>query len=233
MSYSITDGHRKPYFASSLRDHAAAYGDLAPNVYAADLQGTDPRDFFRFRRVLLRTGPVQWGGTTAVLPDDWQRIHILRPSWLADIPRGAYADFAGSRWIVFKSRGIGALAGTAVLRRCNAVFTLPPCPCAGREEVEVPFSFVDSSDISGARGTLGAQSTELLSDALTNCICQRNEVTSALQEGSTVLLAGQEWTVRGLTDFARDFTFDPSSTHLCSFRLQRRRLSLAGGKVLV
>ena len=154
MPFSIAEGHRKPYFSGPARDHAAAYGDLAPNVYAADLQGTDPQDFFRFRRVLLRTGPVQWGGTTAVLPDDWQRIHILRPSWLNDIPRGAYADFAGSRWIVFKSRGIGAVAGTAVLRRCNAVFTLPPCPCSGRDAVEVPFSSSFSTILMPSQATV-------------------------------------------------------------------------------
>ena len=217
-------GLMKQYFSEPARAYAAENGDLADNVYEADCQGLDPADFYAWHKVLLRSANTEFTGYTNARPDDTQRIYILRPETAVYLPAGAMLKYAGSTWLVTRSRNLAVPRGSALLRRCSAMAQCevwetpegaekPVCRTA-----EVPLVLETPELSSAAPYTAG---TDVLAAGQLKGICQRCPVTEAWDENTRLRLGRGSFYLRGLNDFTRELTDDPDSCRLLSFTLFR------------
>lgn len=212
---SIQTGLKKQYFAYETQAYAEQVGEYASNVYETECQGLDENDWYRHVPVIIRSSSAAQAGTGEIMPDDWQRIHIIKPANMSYIPQGAYLNFESNWWIVYKTKNVATVLGDAIVRRCNAVINL--LDFYGNI-VAVPMSFAKM----GTQGNAPHVSeNSIIAKNYISCICQLNKVTEKLTENSRIILGKAAYSMRGLNDFTREFTNDPDSVHLLSFTIER------------
>ena len=203
------------YFQNETVAYVQEMGPYASNVYAADCQGLDPQDFYKWRKVKLRSIKAAQAQTGETMPDDWQRIYFISPANYTYIPQGAMLKYADNTWIVYKGKNMEAVHGSAIVRRCNAVIHV--LDWYGNV-VSVPMSYAKM-------GTLG-NATHATENTITSknyiaCICQLNEYSRQFYENTRIILGNTAYAMRGMDDFTREFTDDPDSVHLLTFTIER------------
>jgi hypothetical protein len=203
------------YFQNETQAYTQAMGPYASNVYAADMQGLDPDNFYDWQRVKIRSIRAAQAQTGETMPDDWQRIYLIDPARYTYIPQGAMLKYADNTWIVYKGKNMEAILGAAIVRRCNAVINV--LDWYGNV-VSVPMSYAKM-------GTLG-NATHATENTITSknyiaCICQLNEYSKSFTENTRIILGDTAYAMRGMDDFTREFTDDPGSVHLLTFTIER------------
>jgi hypothetical protein len=210
------EGLKKQYFADQTRLYTQEIGPAASNVYDAMCQGVSENgDWYDWRKVRIRVSPAATSSTGETMPDDWQKLHIIKPVSIDTVPIGAYLTFAGNTWIVYKGKNMGSVIGDGIIRRCNSVINV--LDWYGNL-VAVPMSYAKM-------GTLGnashATENSIVAKNYISCICQLNEYSAAFQENTRIILGKTAYTMRGLNDFTREFTDDQESVHLLTFTIER------------
>ena len=203
------------YFQNETVAYAQQMGAYASNVFKADCQGIDPNDFFKWRKIQLRSIRAAQAQTGSTMPGDWQRIYIINPANFTYLPQGAMLKYADNTWIVYKDKNIAAVHGSSIVRRCNAVVNV--LDWYGNI-VHIPISYAKMETLGNAPHTT---ENTITSKNYIACICQINEYTSAFSENTRILLGKTAYAMRGLDDFTREFTDDPDSCHLLSFTIER------------
>ena len=208
------EGLQRQFFGTETREYAARYGHLASNVYKAMCQGLNRENFTAYSPVLLRAAGAAKSATGETMPDDWQRVHLLKPKSVSELPPGAYLQFANNTWIVYKGTNIASVLGDGIIRRCNSVINT--LDWYGNI-VSVPMSF-------SKMGTLGnashATENSIVAKNYISCVCQKNEVSAAFRENTRFIMGDVAYSMRGLNDFTREFTDDNDTTHLMTFTVE-------------
>lgn len=210
------EGLQKQYFADQTRLYAQEIGPAASNVYDALCQGvSEGGDWYDWRKVRIRVSPAATASTGETMPDDWMKLHIIKPASIDTVPIGAYLTFAGNTWIVYKGKNMGSVIGDGIIRRCNSVINV--LDWYGNI-VPVPMSYAKM-------GTLGnashATENSIVAKNYISCICQLNEHSAAFAENTRIILGKTAYSLRGLNDFTREFTDDQESVHLLTFTIER------------
>ena len=209
------EGLKKQYFADTTRLYAKEHGDIASNVYDAQCQGIGDGDWYDWTPVRIRVSPAATSSTGETMPDDWQKLHVLRPATVDTVPIGAYLTFAGNTWIVYKGRNMGSVIGDGIIRRCNSVINV--LDWYGNI-VSIPMSYAKM-------GTLGnashATENSIVAKNYISCICQLNENSAVFTENTRIILGRTAYSMRGVNDFTREFTDDQDSVHLLTFTIER------------
>lgn len=209
------EGLKKQFFAAQTRLYADEIGSVASNVYDAQCQGIGSGDWYDWNPARIRVSPAAIASTGETMPDDWQKLHILKPLGVDTVPVGAYLTFAGNTWIVYKGRNMGSVMGDGIIRRCNSVINV--LDWYGNI-VPVPMSYAKM-------GTLGnashATENSIVAKNYISCICQLNEYSKAFAENTRIILGKAAYSMRGLNDFTREFTDDQDSVHLLTFTIER------------
>jgi hypothetical protein len=210
------EGLKKQYFADQTRLYAQEIGPAASNVYDAMCQGvSDSGDWYDWRKVRIRVSPAATSSTGETMPDDWQKLHIIKPVTIDTVPIGAYLTFAGNTWIVYKGKNMGSVIGDGIIRRCNSVINV--LDWYGNI-VPVPMSYAKM-------GTLGnashATENSIVAKNYISCICQLNQYSRAFSENTRIILGKTAYSMRGVNDFTREFTDDQDSVHLLTFTIER------------
>ena len=210
------EGLQTQYLADPTKVHAQTVGPLASNVYEAMMQGiSDTGNWYDWRKVLIRVSPAASAATGETMPDDWMKVHIIKPVEIDTIPVGAYLTFAGSTWIVYKGKNMGSVLGDGILRRCNSVVNT--LDYYGNI-VPVPMSYAKM-------GTLGnashATENSIVAKNYISCVCQLNPVSAQFRENTRLILGNAAYAMRGLNDFTREFTDDFGSVHMLTFTIER------------
>ena len=209
------EGLKKQYFAAQTRLYADEIGSVASNVYDAQCQGIGSGDWYDWNPARIRVSPAAIASTGETMPDDWQKLHILKPLGVDTVPVGAYLTFAGNTWIVYKGRNMGSVMGDGIIRRCNSVINV--LDWYGNI-VPVPMSYAKM-------GTLGnashATENSIVAKNYISCICQLNEYSKEFAENTRIILGKAAYSMRGLNDFTREFTDDQDSVHLLTFTIER------------
>lgn len=210
------EGLKKQYFADQTRLYAQEIGPAASNVYDAMCQGvSESGDWYDWRKVRIRVSPAATSSTGETMPDDWQKLHIIKPVSIDTVPIGAYLTFAGNTWIVYKGKNMGSVIGDGIIRRCNSVINV--LDWYGNI-VPIPMSYAKM-------GTLGnashASENSIVAKNYISCVCQLNEYSAAFAENTRIILGKTAYSMRGLNDFTREFTDDQDSVHLLTFTIER------------
>lgn len=210
-----SQGLQQQFFIHPTQANAADVGEIADNVFNTACQGVDgTKDWYDFTPIQIRTTFAASSATGELQPDDWQRIFIIRPAGLTYLPIGSYMQYANNWWIVFKPNNMGLGLGQAVVRRCNAVINV--LDYYGNV-VSIPMSYAKM-------GTLGnashATENSITAKNYISCVCQLNEYSKAFVENTRLLLGNMSYAMRGVNNFTREFTDDPSSIHIITFTIE-------------
>ena len=210
-----SQGIQQQFFTHPTQANAADVGDIADNVFNTECQGVDvTKDWYDFTPIQIRTTFAASSATGELQPDDWQRIFIIQPAGLTYLPIGSYLQYANNWWIVFKPNNMGLGLGQAVVRRCNAVINV--LDYYGNV-VSIPMSYAKM-------GTLGnashATENSITAKNYISCVCQLNKYSKAFVENTRLLLGNMSYAMRGVNNFTREFTDDPSSIHIITFTIE-------------
>lgn len=210
-----SQGLQQQFFTHPTQANAVDVGDIADNVFNTACQGVDgAKDWYDFTPIQIRTTFAASSATGELQPDDWQRIFIIQPAGLTYLPIGSYLQYANNWWIVFKPNNMGLGLGQAVVRRCNAVINV--LDYYGNV-VSIPMSYAKM-------GTLGnashATENSITAKNYISCVCQLNEYSKAFVENTRLLLGNMSYAMRGVNNFTREFTDDPSSVHIITFTIE-------------
>ena len=206
---------RRQYFEKATQAYVQEVGAYATDTYEAQVQGLNPNDFYEWRPVLIRSATASTSTTGELMPDDWQRVKIIKPSYLDYLPQGAYLKYAHNTWLVYKGKNMSAVIGGGICRRCNSVVNV--MDWYGKV-VSVPMSYAKM-------GTLGnashASENTITSKNYISCMCQLNEYSKDWTENTRLILGKAAYAMRGLDDFTREFTDEQDSGHLLTFTIER------------
>lgn len=208
-------GLNRQYFTDATRANAELRGQLADNCYDALCQGLNAGDWYGWTAIQIRTDFASRSSTGDMLPDDWQRIHIIQPARYTYIPTGAYITYAGNTWIVYKGYNMGVGLGQAILRRCNQVINT--LDWYGNI-VTVPLSYAKMATLGNSSH---ASENSIISKNYMDCICQLNEISAAFAENTRIILNRTAYAMRGVDNFTREYTEDAPSGHIITFTIER------------
>lgn len=209
-------GLKNQYLADVTRANVYEVGELASNVYDTKSQGIDVNDFYKYVPIRIRVVKAAQSTTGETMLDDWQKIQIIAPSNIDTILQGAYMEFEDNVWIVYKPKNVAPIIGNAVIRRCNTVIN--KLDYYGNI-VSIPMSFARSSTQGNAPVIT---ENNILAQNYISCICQLNEYTKDFTENTRLILGKAAYSIRGINDFTREYTYDQDSVHFMTFTVQRQ-----------
>lgn len=211
----LDSGLNPQYGRSWAQNYANDMGAAASDCYDAESQGLDKADFYNYIPVKIRSAFATTGISGELMPDDWQRVHIIAPARYTNIGQGAYMKYAGNTWIVYKPRNMSATLGQAIVRRCNAVINV--LDWYGNI-VSVPMSYAKMNTLGNASSS---NDNSILAKNYISVICQKNEHSADFRENTRFILGQAAYAMRGMNDFTREYTDDPDSVHILSFTIER------------
>ena len=211
----VYTGRQRPYFAMPQNRIASLYGKYATDYYAAELQGYDPDDFYRYWPVKLRCMDVTRETTGSNLSDDIRAIVVCEPEGVNYVPIGAHAVFANNTWLVTNPSNVAAIMSDVIVRRCNAVYRR--LDYYGNV-LECPFN-IPKVQPRGAQDDY--TKNMILADHYFTCAMQLNEVSATIRENTRLILGNSAYSIRGLDNFTQEFTGEDDSTHIIYFQIQR------------
>lgn len=202
------------YFADASRAFARKNLRWSSNMVLAQVQGLDDNDFYAYKPLRIRTAMMIDPTTGKNLGSDWQKIMVENPK-IDFLPLGAKVIFNGNTWLVVNPMNVQSITGTSVIRRCNAVWN--HLDYYGNILHE-PFCYGQGAgDLATGNSVKEGM---ILIDAYQHSVMQLNPETEEIMHNRRMILGHQAYTVRGVQDFAQEFTEDISSVHIQYFDLE-------------
>ena len=202
------------YFADASRAFARKNLRWSSNMVLAQVQGLDYNDFYAYKPLRIRTTMMIDPTTGKNLGSDWQKIMVENPK-IDFLPLGAKVVFNGNTWLVVNPMNIQSITGTSVIRRCNAVWN--HLDYYGNILHE-PFCYGQGAgDLATGNSVKEGM---ILIDAYQHSVMQLNPETEEIMHNRRMILGHQAYSVRGVQDFAQEFTEDMGSAHIQYFDLE-------------
>lgn len=202
------------YFADASRAFARKNLRWSSNMVLAQVQGLDDNDFYAYKPLRIRTAMLIDPTTGKNLGSDWQKIMVENPK-IDFLPLGAKVVFNGNTWLVVNPMNVQSITGTGVIRRCNATWN--HLDYYGNILHE-PFCYGQGAgDLATGNSVKEGM---ILIDAYQHSVMQLNPETEEIMHNRRMILGHQAYTVRGVQDFAQEFTEDISSVHIQYFDLE-------------
>jgi hypothetical protein len=205
--------NQKNYFESETRLFYGKQSKWASNNVYARMQGLDYADFYAWSARTLRVSKLLNPTTGQYASDDWLKIMVDGGS-VDFVPKGAKVVFNGNTYLVVSTENTQSIIGTCIIRRCNAIWN--HLDYYGNVLSE-PFCFGNgANDLATANMV---KENMILVNAYQHSVMQLNTETSAIRHNSRMILGNQAYMVRGLQNFAQEFTTDATSVHMQYFDL--------------
>ena len=202
------------YFADASRAFARKNLRWSSNMVLAQVQGLDYNDFYAYKPLRIRTTMMIDPTTGKNLGSDWQKIMVENPK-IDFLPLGAKVIFNGNTWLVVNPMNVQSITGTSVIRRCNATWN--HLDYYGNILHE-PFCYGQGAgDLATGNSVKEGM---ILIDAYQHSVMQLNTETEEIMHNRRMILGHQAYSVRGVQDFAQEFTEDMGSAHIQYFDLE-------------
>lgn len=202
------------YYANPTKAFYQKHVQYGSNVVTAQVQGTNYSDFYAYKKMTVRVSDLIDPTTGQNLGSDWQRM-IVEDGSIDFLPRGAKVLFNGNTWIVVNPQNVQSVLGTSIIRRCNATWNHLD---EYGNVLSEPFIYGHGSNDLAT----GNRVTEymILMNMYQHSVMQLNPQTAELHHNMRMILGNQCYTVRGLQNFAQEFTDDLQSVHIQFFDLE-------------
>lgn len=145
--------------------------------------------------------------------DDYKQI-LFESASIEYLRPGIKIIAMGSTWLVTNPINASGASGSAVIRRCNAVWNhLDFYGNVVSEPLIVENERANASDSD-------AQESQLITKGYFNVICQYNDDTRQIDTNTRMILGSGAYRVTGYSDFETEFTGDYGSVRLLSFTVR-------------
>lgn len=205
---------RSNYYSGNTKAFYAQNLQWSDNMVVAEIQGLDYSDFYTYQKKRIRTADVVDTATGQHFISDYQTIIVEDPN-IEFLPLGAKVKFNGNTWLVVNPVNVQMTMGTAIIRRCNAVW---------RQRdwygniIEEPFCFGTGH---GMTATANSKTFEMmLMDAYQHCAMQYNDTSKFVHQNLRMLIGRLAYAVRGVQNWAQEFTSELDSVHIQYFDLE-------------
>lgn len=203
----------REYFGYETRKAIQSQLKYAPNMFRARVQGVNEKDFYRYYDANVRLADAVDSRTGVNVMEDWKEMLFEDPVFNR-IGLGAKVVTGDDTYLVTNPNAKSGMNGTAILRRCNAVWK--HLDFYGNV-LEEPFVWMKQQVQASANEYLYYM---VVPNLYQKCVMQINADTKELTYNRRMVLVSSAYEVRGLIDFLQDTTKDADSTHLYYFDLQ-------------
>lgn len=199
------------YFSAETRTFTQAYAKYSSDFVEAQVQGLDPTDPLAYQTRFLRMADVV--KPTAAIQrhfDDYKMI-LMADRDIEYIMPGSKIVTLGNTWLVVNPMNVSGSDGSALVRRCNAVWNF--LDFYGNVVSE---PIVAENERANANDS-DAQNSQLISKGYFNILCQYNDNTRQIDTNTRMILGSGAYRITGFSDFEMEFTGDYSSVRMLSF----------------
>lgn len=213
-----TDHKRTNYYAANTKAFYEQNLKWSDTMIVADVQGLNYNDFYAYQKKRIRTADIVDTATGQHFISDYQVI-IFEDHNIDFVPLGAKVKFGGSTWLVINPTNVQATSGETIIRRCNTVWR--QYDWYGNI-IEEPFCFGTGH---GMTATSNSKTFEMmLMDAYQHSVMQYNETSKYLHQNLRMIIGRLAYEVRGVQNWAQEFTDDLESVHLQYFDLDAQEV---------
>ena len=205
------DGRQRQYFSPESRTFTQAYAKYSSDYIEAQMQGIDRENPYAWQTRLIRMADIV--RPTAAIQrnfDDYKMI-LVADRDIEYIMPGSKIVAMGSTWLVVNPMNVSGSDGSAVIRRCNAVWNyLDFYGNVQSEPILVENQRANANDSDN-------QQSLLITKGYFNVICQYNDATRQIDTNTRMILGTGAYRVTGYSDFETEFTGDYGSVRTLSF----------------
>lgn len=204
-------GRQKQYSGDATALFYAERAKYATDFVDAQVQGLVPGDFYAWRGQKMRISDTIKQGASLTRKTDDQKEYLLADRGVDYIPEGAKIETMGSTWLATNPSNLSSVAGSGIMRRCNATWNHLDWYGRVRKEpilVEKQQAMATANDFQGV---------SLIMQGYFNIICQKNPETDELDQNSRLILGRRAFQITGYSDVTQEFTGEDESTHLLYF----------------
>ena len=204
-------GRQKQYSGDATALFYAERAKYATDFVDAQVQGLVPGDFYAWRGQKMRISDTIKQGASLTRKTDDQKEYLLADRDIDYIPEGAKIETMGSTWLATNPSNLSSVAGSGIMRRCNATWNHLDWYGRVRKEpilVEKQQAMATANDFQGV---------SLIMQGYFNIICQKNPETDELDQNSRLILGRRAFQITGYSDVTQEFTGEDESTHLLYF----------------
>lgn len=204
-------GRQRQYSGDATVLFYAERAKYATDFVDAQVQGLLPGDFYAWRGQKMRISDTIKQGASLTRKTDDQKEYLLADRGIDYIPEGAKVETMGSTWLVTNPSNLSGVAGSGIMRRCNATWNHLDWYGRVRKEpilVEKQQAMATANDF---------QDVSLIMQGYFNIICQKNPETEELDQNSRLILGRRAFQITGYSDVTQEFTGEDESTHLLYF----------------
>lgn len=204
-------GRQKQYGGDATALFYAERAKYATDFVDARVQGLVPGDFYAWSAQRMRISDTVKQGANLNRRADDQKEYLLENRSIDYVPEGAKIETMGSTWLVTNPSNLSSVAGSGIMRRCNATWNHLDWYgnlCKEPLVVEKQQAMANSND---------TQDISLIMQGYFNVICQKNPETDELDQNSRLILGRRAFQITGYSDVTQEFTGEDESTHLLYF----------------
>lgn len=208
------DGRQRQYFSPESRTFTQAYARYSSDYIEAQMQGIDSENPYAWQTRLIRMADIVKPSAAIQRNFDDYKMILVADRDIEYIMPGSKIVAMGSTWLVVNPMNISGSDGSAVIRRCNAVWNhLDAEGNILSEPILVENQRANANDSD-------AQNSLLISKGYFNVICQYNQETAQINTNTRMILGKGAYRVTGFSDFEMEFTGDYSTVRLLSFTVR-------------
>ena len=206
-------GRQRQYFDPETRLFTQTVAKYSSDFVVARVQGLDG-DLANWGTYRIRFADVVRPSSAIQRHfDDYKQI-LFESAGIEYLQPGIKIIAMGSTWLVTNPINASGASGSAVIRRCNAVWNhLDYYGNVVSEPIIVENERANASDSD-------AQESQLITKGYFNVICQYNNDTRQIDTNTRMILGSGAYRVTGYSDFETEFTGDYSSVRLLSFTVR-------------
>lgn len=226
---ALAGGHINPIKTndpSQYKDRQHQYYDSETRIYINEI-AKYASDFVEARVQGIKTGSLdEWGTyririTDVVRPssaiqrhyDDYKTI-LFESRYVEYIRPGTKIVTMGNTWLAINPQNVSGASGSALIRRCNAVWNhYDYYGNVVSEPIIVESERASASDSDSQEG-------QYISKGYFNVLCQANPDTLQIDTNTRIILGTGAYRVTGYADFETEFTGDYSSIRTLAFTVR-------------
>lgn len=205
---------QRQYFSPESRTFTQVMAQYSSDFVEAQMQGIDPENPLTYQTRMIRFADVVKPSAAIQRHFDDYKMILVADRDIEYIMPGSKIVTLGSTWLVVNPLNASGSDGSALVRRCNAVWNF--LDFYGNLVSE---PMVVENERANANDSDNQQSL-LISKGYFNVICQFNDNTRQIDTNTRFILGTGAYRVTGYSDFETEFTGDYSSVRTLAFTVR-------------
>ena len=205
---------QRQYFSPESRTFTQVMAQYSSDFVEAQMQGIDPENPMEYQTRYIRFSDIVKPSAAIQRHFDDYKMILVADRDIEYIVPGSKIVTLGSTWLVVNPLNASGSDGSALVRRCNAVWNF--LDFYGNIVSE---PMVVENERANANDSDNQQSL-LISKGYFNVICQFNDNTRQIDTNTRFILGTGAYRVTGYSDFETEFTGDYSSVRTLSFTVR-------------